>query len=73
MRLDGVTIGASTVNSVICTRVSDPNFTKRSSGAHVSEVKGGRKDGTSVMGRVAARDIRKLVPTADQKTHRDDE
>jgi hypothetical protein len=73
MRLDGVTIGASTVNSVICTRGWDPNFTKRTSGAHVSEVKGGRKDGTSVMKGVAARDIRKLVPAGDQKTHRDDE
>jgi hypothetical protein len=73
MRLDGVTIGASTVNSVICTRGCDPNFTKRTSGAHVSEVKGGRKDGTSVMGGIAARDIRKLVPAGDQMTHRDDE
>lgn len=73
MRLDGVTIGASTVNSVICTRMWDPNFTKRSSGAHVSEVKGGRKDGTSVMRGIAARDIRKLVLASEQKTHRDDE
>jgi DNA-directed RNA polymerase subunit RPC12/RpoP len=73
MRLDGVTIGTSTVNSVICTRVCDPNFMKRSKGAHVSEVKGGRKDGTTVMGGIAARDIRRLVLAGDQKTHRDDE
>jgi hypothetical protein len=71
MRLDSVVPGISNVGSVVRAYPFDPNYTKSITG-HVSEVKGGRLDGKSVMG-CAARDVRKLVAPGDEGTHRDDE
>ena len=71
MRLDPVVPGTSNVGSVVRVYHCHPNYTKNITG-HVSEVKGGRLGGRSVMG-CAARDIRNLVTPGDQGTHRDDE
>jgi hypothetical protein len=71
MRLDPVVPGTSNVGSVVHVYPCHPNYTKNITG-YVSEVKGGRLDGRSVMG-CAAREIRKLVAPVDQGTHRDDE
>jgi hypothetical protein len=72
MRLDPVTVGVSTVNSVVRTRATDPNFRKRTDDAKVLDCKGGRQNGATVMGG-PARDIRNLVLPVQQLTHQDDE
>jgi hypothetical protein len=72
MRLDPAVPGISNVGSVIRNRQTDPGWTKSMIGVRVSGVKGGRRDGATVMG-CPARRVRGLVPPDHEGTHKDDE
>ena len=71
MRLDPVTVGVSTVNSVV--RTAPPILISgKGPTTQGPDCKGGRQNGATVMGG-PARDIRNLVLPVQQLTHQDDE